>query len=1133
MRKILVGLLSLGFLAVPVWAQSFTGTIGGTVSDATGAVIPQAAVVVINTGTNARSEARTDASGNFVVPLLPPGQYSLEVTAAGFKKYVQSGITLQIQQQARVDVALQVGDSKQSVEVTADAPLLETASSTVGKVVDNQTILNAPLNSRNVYSLIFLTPGVAGSVGDNYDGLSYSVNGARATMMDNLIDGVSASFPTVNGKSGIAIFPSVDAIAEFKVMGANYPAEYGRSQGSVLNVIFKSGTNTLHGSAYEFLRNSALDANDFFANRKDIRLGSFKRSQFGGTLSGPIKKDKTFFMASYEGLRARSYDSTNPTVPTDLQRQGDFSQTFASNGKLITIYNPFSTRANPNGSGYIRTAFPENRIPLAQFDPVSVNVMKYYPHANVPGNAITNANNYYATGAHLTDIDQPDVRIDHNLSDRDRFFGRYSYRLTKDAPPAMFPEDIKIAENRIIQENHAHNAVVDYSRTISPTTILNARLGFARTLFVYNNQSLGFLASQLGLPKSIDSAVDRNLFPGITASGYQSLGGGDHRYSSFNSYTSLANVTKIIGEHALKIGFEGRMLRANVWEARDNTFDFTAGFTQGPDPTKASSTAGNGFASLLLGAGNSGNLIQNWKNVASQSFYYAGYIQDDWKVTPKLTLNVGLRYDIETPRTERYNRMNYFDPTAPSPLAKVVPGYPNLTGGVVFVGVDGNSRYQYKIDNNNFAPRFGLAYQATSKTVIRLGYAHIFGASPQAAQGTVGPFGFRTENPWVSSLDGITPYNLLSNPYPQGFKPSPGASQGLLTQAGANLQAPMQDTIVPYTMQWNVTIQRELPGQMMIEAAYVGTRGLQLARGTESGLNINQLDPKYMALGSQLNTLVNNPFYGIVNNGVLATPKVAQSQLLRPYPQFTTIQPLFESGASSTYHSLQISGSKRMSNGLEFQGSFTWAKSLDNGQSYQNAYNANGERGLSSIDIARRFTMSWVYALPFGRGLRFGAGSSRMVDLVLGGWQFNGIATLQTGTPLSISASNTTGIFTETIRANNNGKSGKLSGAVDQRLDAYFDKSVFSQPPPYTFGNLSPYLPDIRNDGMRNFDLSLFKEFKPRERVRMQFRAEFLNAFNTPRFGNPNTSVTSSSFGVISSQANSPRQTQFGLKFLW
>ncbi len=351
------------FLAVLAWSQSFTGVITGMIKDPSGASIPQASILVVNTGTNTRTAIRSDDSGNYSAVSLQPGGYSIEVTAPGFKKYVQTGIVLDVQQQARLDITLQVGDSTQSVEITADASSIETVASAIGKVVDNKSIINLPLNSRNVYNLIFLTPGVNGSIGNNYDGLNYSVNGARATMMDNLIDGVSASFPTVNGKSGVSIFPSVDAIAEFKVMGANYPAEYGRSQGSVLNVIYKSGTNLLHGSAYEFLRNSALDSNDFFANTKGNPLGSFKRSQFGGTLSGPIRHDKTFFLVSYEGLRARTYDSSNPTVPTDLQRGGDFSKTLTSGGQMITMYDPSTTRPNPSGSGYIRDPFPAIKSP--------------------------------------------------------------------------------------------------------------------------------------------------------------------------------------------------------------------------------------------------------------------------------------------------------------------------------------------------------------------------------------------------------------------------------------------------------------------------------------------------------------------------------------------------------------------------------------------------------------------------------------------------------------------------------------------------------------------------------------------------------------------------------------------------
>lgn len=1102
-------------------AQTFTGSIVGSVTDLTGARVPGAAVAAINSATNARAEVQSDDAGNFVLPELIPGNYSVEVTMPGFKKFVHSAFDLHTTQQIRVDVQLELGEVSESVVVSAEAPVVESTSSSVGKVVENRRILDLPLNTRNVYTLIFLTPGVTGSIGFNYGDMRYSVNGARERMLDTLIDGVSASHPTVNGGGGISVFPSIDAIEEFKVMGANYPAEFGRSQGSILNVVFKSGGNRLHGSAYEFLRNSVLDANNFFANRRGDKLGSFKRSQFGGSLSGPIRHDRTFFMGAYEGIRERSFATTTFTVPTLLERQGDFSRTLASNGQLIRIFDPFTTRANPSG-GFIRDAFPDNKIAANRLDPVAVNVLKYYPAPNQPGNLITNANNYSASGSRQLNLDQFDGRIDHVFTSTQRIFGRYSYRLIEDAPPVYFPSDLTIAEGRVIQSDHSHGGVVDYTNTLSPTTIFSGRLGFSRTLFVFDNQGLGFRPSSLGLPRDIDTAVDRQMFPRFGASGYVTLGGNDHRYNAFMNYTATASLTKVRGRHNWKTGFEGRMIRVNVWEARDaGAFNFSAGFTQGPNPNQASSTAGNSIASLLLGTG-SGNLLQAWKNVASQSFYLAGYLQDDWRATGKLTLNLGLRYDVEIPRTERFDRMNYFDPEALSPLASKVPAYSNLRGGLVFVGVNGRSRRQFITDKNNFAPRLGLAYQLTPKSVIRAAYGHIFGLSPQAAQGTIGPFGFRVENTWVGSVDGITPLNLLRNPYPQGFRPPPGAADGLLTGAGGRIESVLRDTVTPWSQQWNLTVQRELPSEILLEAAYVGTRGLQLSRGGESGFTVNQLHRSYMALGSALNQQVDNPFFGLVTTGVLANARVSRAQLLRPYPQFLDVIPLFSSGSSSSYHSMQLTASKRLAHGLQFDSSYTWAKNMDNGESHQDSYNVRNSRSLTSNDVAHRFVMSYIYELPFARG-----------HWLAGGWQVNGITTFQTGTPISISASNTSGIFSQAMRASSSGRSGKLPGPVHERLDAYFDRTAFLQPAPFTFGNLSPRLPDIRNDGVRNFDISLFKEFLSRERTRIQFRAEFLNAFNTPRFGTPNTSVTSTSFGAITSQANTPRQIQFALKALW
>jgi hypothetical protein len=1117
-----------------VSGQTFSGSVLGTVQDSSGGAIPNATVTATNTQTNQRLEGKSAADGNYVITPLPPGSYRLEASAAGFKHFIREGVVLQVAQQARLDIHLQVGELSESVTVTGDAPVVDASTSVIGKVVSNKAILELPLNSRNVYSLIFLTPGVAGSIGNNYNSMSYSINGARASMMETLIDGATASHPTVQGYTGISAFPSVDAIGEFKVLGSNYSAEYGRSAGSVLNVVFKSGTNQFHGSAYEFLRNSVLDANDFFANSRGVPLASFKRSQFGGTLGGPIVKDKTFFLASYEGLRQRSFSSRTATVPTALERAGNFSQTYAGANRPVLIFDPFTTRPNPNGSGYIRDAFPGNIIPPDRINPVARNVLKYMPLPNTQGSAFTNANNFYAAGSGILDIDQIDGRFDHNFTTNNRMFVRVSKRNQDDLPAVLWPQEIAMSEDRINQRNRMYNGVLDYTSTPNASTILNGRLAFARSLYFYENQGLDFPASSLGLPAALDTAGGLTMFPRFTIGGYATLGNQDNRYNAFMTYTAAGSLTRIQGSHTLKAGYEGRMIRVNNRESRATSgdFGFTAGFTQGPNATQSASDRGNSIASLLLGTG-SGSLIQNFKDAAAQSFYTALYMQDDWRVTRRLTLNLGVRYDLDSPRTERFDRINYFDPDAKSPLAALVPAFPDLRGGLVFVGEDGRPRSQYKWDTNNIAPRIGFAYLLTDKTTIRGGWGNFYAISPQQAHGTVGPFGFRTQTPWVGTIDGITPNDLLSNPYPRGFTAPPGASQGLLTQAGANIQAPVQETLTPYAMQWNFNVQRELPGAIALEVAYVGTRGLQLSRNDESGLSLNQLDPKHMELGARLNDQVDNPFYGIVDNGVLANPKVSRAQLLRPYPQFTDVIPLYSSGSSSTYHALQISFSKRFSRGLQFEGSYTKAKAIDNGMSHQNSYDIRSSKTLADYDIAQRFVVGYLYELPIGRGHRLGGDWNGALNALLGGWQVNGITTYQSGTPLSITANNVSGIFSPRGNANNNGQSGKLTGDVHDRLDRYFDTTVFSQPPAFTFGNLSRRMPDIRAPGTGNWDISMFKQFQFREMLRVQFRSEFLNAFNTVRFNAPNQSVVSNQFGVISSQANSPRQIQFGLKLLW
>ncbi|MBC7928328.1 MAG: carboxypeptidase regulatory-like domain-containing protein, partial [Bryobacteraceae bacterium] len=570
------------FCVADAIAQTSTGTIIGTITDSTGATVAGAKVVVTNTGTNTRLEVSSNEEGGYTAPLLPPGSYNLDVSANGFKTVNQSGIQLRIQQQARVDVVLQVGEVSESISVNADAAVVEATTSSVGKVVNNKAILELPLNTRNVYSLVNLTPGVTGGIGNAHNGVGFSVNGSRGGTFDVLIDGSSAAFPTVNGFAGVSVFPPIDAVAEFKLQAQNFNAEFGRSMTAVLNVVYKSGSNDFHGSAFEFLRNSVLDANSFFANQRGVPLGSFKRNQFGGQFSGPVIRNKLFFLAAYEALRERSFLERTTTVPTALQRIGDFSQTRSSVTQLITIYDPATTRPNPSGSGSIRDPFPGNSVPSNRIDPVAANVLKFFPLPNQPGDPGTGQNNFYANGSNAFNTDNFDIKVDYNLNDKQRLFGRFSYRRYFNGPPQLFPGDTGIAEGRINNNDYGRNAVVDYTNTLNATTLLNLRLSFARNRFLFDNQGLDFVPSSLGLPRDLDFAVDRLMFPRFDVSGQTSLGGGDQRQSGFNNYGLSGNLSKILNKHSVKAGYEGRMLRINVWEARAaGTFGFNAGMTQG------------------------------------------------------------------------------------------------------------------------------------------------------------------------------------------------------------------------------------------------------------------------------------------------------------------------------------------------------------------------------------------------------------------------------------------------------------------------------------------------------------------------------------------------------------------------
>jgi hypothetical protein len=1135
-------------MALPVSAQRITASLGGTVRDPSGAAVPNTIVRVSNTGTTSTVEQKTDDGGRFLIPALPAGQYDITLSATGFKEVRRKGVTLDVNQDAQIDFTLEVGSAQERIEVTGEAPLLQTGSAEMGQVINNRNIVNLPLNQRNPFSLIMLAPGVTGSVDSTMTGLKFNVNGGRSGSTDVLLDGVPSTPPT-DSFNALTIFPSVDAVQEFKVQTSNFSSEFGISGGGIINVIYKSGTNDLHGSVYEFLRNSVLDANNFFSNRSGTPLASFKRNQFGFSVGGPIVipkvyngHNKTFFFGSYEGLRQRTASTLTATVPTQAERGGDFSQIKTTNGTPITIYDPLTT--TKVGANYLRTPFAGNVIPANRINPVSNKVLNYWPLPNTTGTNGTQNNNYFASGSSPYNVDQYDVKVDHIISDRQRLAVRISQRYPYSSPAALLPADIDIAQNASSVNQNGSGAAFDYTFALNPTYLMEFRYGVSRVVYNTSTFGDGFDPTTLGMPSYLHDDVNFLTFPGFGPAGYLAIGSGSQLsvgdLDMMSHAWSLAN-TKVFSRHTLKFGVEARLLINNSDQKGRATGDYSFGanFTTGPNALGASSTTGDGFGSFLLGLG-SGTLTHNFKIISTNSRYWAGYIQDDWKISDRLTFNLGLRYDLFLPRTERHNRQNYMDLTSLSPLAGP-SGIPNLTGGLAYVGVNGADKEQNYTNFTNFSPRFGFAYKAANRIVLRGGYGIFFTNQPTAAAATVGATGFRTDTTYFGTLDGYTPNNDISDPFPGGaFLPVTGSSLGLLTNVGQTISAPLRYSPSTYMQNWNFGVQYQLPGEWLLDVAYSGSRGVNLLWSP----SYNQLPVSDLALGSQLLQNVNNPFYGLITgSSPLAGKQVQLRYLLAPYPQFTGVNWGYQPGASSAYHAVQVKVDKRFGNGLSLLLSFTGSKMMDDASSNngnfngsgtsQDAYNRKSDWSLSTIDVSKRLVVSGVYELPFGRKRHWGNNWNRATNLFLGGWQANGIFTAQTGTPLALSASNVANIFNPGERPNNNGQSAALSGSVQDRLNQYFNTSVFSQPANYTLGNVARTLPDVRSPGLAGIDFSLFKNFAITERWSLEFRAESFNLTNTPQFSPPNTTVTSTSFGVISSQLNTPRQNQFALKLLF
>ncbi len=1067
------------------YAQTSTATLQGQVTDPSGALIPETRVFVENVRTGVRLDTTTNEQGRYLVPFLQPGDYQLMIEKAGFQRFLRSGIKLDVQQNLVIDVRLALGDVASAVEVTGAAPPLATANATIATTIDNRRVVDLPLNSRNVLALALTTATASmpnSQSGAQQDQWTGALGGGRTASSAVLVDG--ASINVSNPGAGMSPFgmqpPSVDAVEEFTVQVNALAAEYGRTGGGVIQVATKQGTNQFHGTLREFLRNSAMDANNFFSNRAGVPLGSLKRHQFGFSLGGPILipkvyngRNRTFFFADYEVSRLRTLSPFTGTMPLEKWKTGDFSALRFSSGAAITIYDPLTTR--PDAGGYTRDAFAGNLIPASRIDPVARNVVRFYSLPNTRStNAFAEVNNFFVAGTGADDNENITIRLDHNPAAAWRTYLRLNWADRYQNQPDYLGNKVT---NGSDFNTPRYGAVWDNVFTLSPSAILGARYSLSRFHRTRNPLHTGFDPSSLGFPAYVGqfAAAELSAFPQFAVSGLSTIGGGTANLFVPTTHSFVTTLTKVMGKHTFKMGLEYRKNLLNFWQngQSSGSFSYGAVWTQ-RDPARSSTTEGFGFASLLLGLG-SGQQARTTA-IATASNYYGLYFQDDYRLTTRLTLNLGLRYDLDTTRTERYNRFSWFDLSAPSPIAGQVPGFADLKGVMRFA--DDNHRQQTPTDFNNFSPRFGFAYQVDARTVVRGGYALMYDNSVMGA-GNGGLNGFAATTTMITSLDGRTPLNYLRNPFPNGYlEPggsTPGPTSGPNTLLGQSISDGwFIDYVNPVIQQWNFNLQRELPGGLVIEAGYLANKGNHLIDG-ESNQH-NQLTANYLSLGNSLNDLVSNPFYRVIQDSTspLSQPTVQRRQLLRPLPQYTGLSPNLMAIANSVYHAFTLRVEKRISSGFGFLLAYTAGKAISDAEgsnffneggasTRQDMYNRRADRSVSSQDVASRLALSASFELPFGRGRRFLPNIHPVVDGVVGGWQVNGLMTLQSGLPVIMYQSfNNTGLGNSAQRPNSNGKSAALSGgSADGRLQKWFDISAFSLAPAFTFGNAPRVLPDV------------------------------------------------------------------------
>ncbi|MBM3796322.1 MAG: hypothetical protein FJW31_20185 [Acidobacteria bacterium] len=1121
-----------------VLAQDFRSTVQGSITDQTQAAVAGAQITLVQTETNVERSATTDSQGFYAFQFLPPGTYDLTVRAPGFRTNVRKGIMLALTQTVREDIALQLGDTAETVSVVADVSVVEPDSTALGTALHQEIRDNLPLKGRSSLFMFTLTPGVVNNrygedtrPNDTITNVLFSANGAPVAATDVFVDGSST---TVNVNRGVNIsqwVPAVDSIAEFKLEVGTVPAQFGRSGGSTTNMVIKSGTNKVTGTMYNFLRNSALDANLFFARGQGRPLAAFSANTFGIAIGGPLYlprlydgRNKTFLFGSFEGSREGNGLDRTDSVPTAKMRTGDFSEV------PVAIYDPFSV-SSATGTP-LRTPFPRNIIPQNRQDPVARNAMPFWPTANLATTGPPYVRNFQFSDKWPRNYNMFVGKLDQVFSQKWNMFFRLNYGTALLVFPHQF-DGIATPGRNVVNRPHFG---VSWGNTLllNSRTTLDIRLGFSRAKEDNQPWSAGFDLGALGFAPGYSNLVQGRAFPTIVVAGFQGLAGSPLIFDPGHTYSLQANLAQQRGKHILKYGIDFRLLYGNFFRNNNpsGTYSFNNAWSNGPNAATPTANTGFPMASFLMGLGG-GSLDFN-TGVSILNKYYGFFIQDDYRVTPKLTLNIGLRYEYETPRTERYNRTTRgFDRNVQSPLQ--VAGL-NLRGGLVYAGQGGQPRGLYQPDRNNFAPRFGFAYSLSPKSILRGGYALHY----VPVIGSVDPVGFSTTTTMVTSEDGITPKDRLSNPFPQGLVPAIGNAQGLRTLLGQNISFFDPSDITPKLHTWNFNIQREVFSKSLLQIGYIGSRGINLTSevsiGNNISENINQVPAEALSQGRALLDVVSNPLFGSIAIGPLAGRTVQRQQLLRPYPQFQNVTRNLPTYGNSVYHSLQAKFEQRLWRRLTTLVSYTWSKNMGDLGPYQNNYNRAAERAPMAFDVPQRLTTTVSWDLPVGKGRALLTNASRAAELVLGGWNLAMFNTFQSGFPLSFGLAQNTlflgGAGGQRANLVSNPQEG-VSGSVNSRLNRYFNPRAFAQPPDFNFGTTGPRVGWLRNPGMNNFNLTLTKQFAITERFKLNLRGSSFNLMNHPIFSGPATTVGVANFGQILSQANTSRQTEVVLRLLF